>query len=163
MEKQEQNIQAEEKIKELVQELVEKMGFSCEAEIIKSEAAEENKGLVCNIKTKDSNFLIGQYGINLQALQHIGRVLVKQKTNQRMNFIVDVNSYRQEKNSSIVKLALEMAEQVIREKRAVVLRPMSPYERRLVHLELSKNEQIKTESIGEGEGRKIVVKPVDLA
>lgn len=161
MENQEQKNQITEKIKEITQALIEKMGFSCETEIIENQEGLE-KNLICNIKTKESNFLIGQYGVNLLPLQHIARILVKQKTNERISFILDVNSYRQEKNSSIVRMAVELAEQAIREKRAVVLRPMSPYERRIVHLELSKNNQIKTESIGEGENRKVVVSPADM-
>jgi spoIIIJ-associated protein len=163
MENQEQNNLTEEKIKETIRGLVEKMGFPSEIEIVESQDQEGvEKSLICNIKTKDSSFLIGQYGVNLQSLQHISRILIKQKAEQKINFILDVNSYRQEKNSSIIRLAIEMAEQAIRERRAVVLRPMSPYERRIVHLELSKNNQIRTESIGDGENRKVVISPVDL-
>jgi len=148
-------------IKETVAELISKMGFVAEVEI-KESADEAEDIVVCNIKTADSNFLIGQYGVNLQSLQHIARLLVRQKTDEKTNFTVDVNSYREEKNASIEKMAEEMAEQAIREKRAVVLRAMSPYERRLVHLVLSKNSQIKTESIGEGEERKVVIKPAEF-
>lgn len=162
MENQEQNTSMEEKIKEITQALVEKMGFVCSVEKIDSQSQEEEKSLIFNIKTKESNFLIGQYGVNLQALQHIGRIIAKRKIDQRVNFTLDVNAYRQEKNASIIKLANEMAQQSLREMRAVILRPMSPYERRIVHLELSKNNQIKTESIGEGEDRKVVIKPLDL-
>ena len=79
----------------------------------------------------------------------------------KVNFVLDVNSYRQEKNESVTKMAVEMAEQSLREKRAIVLRPMSAYERRIVHVELAKNKQIATESIGEGEDRKVMVKPAD--
>lgn len=164
MKTQEQNNLVEETIKETIQALVEKMGFPCEIEITESQNQEDaEKSFICNIKTKESNFLIGQYGVNLQSLQHIGRILIKQKIEQRINFILDVNSYRQEKNSSIMRLATEAAEQALRERRAVVLRPMSPYERRIVHLELSKNDQIKTESAGEGENRKVIIRPTDLA
>jgi spoIIIJ-associated protein len=95
-------------------------------------------------------------------LQHIARLLAIKKTEERFNFIVDVNSYRQEKNGSIGKMAREMAEQALQERRAVVLRPMTPYERRIVHLELANNSDIKTESIGEGEERRVVIKPADL-
>lgn len=150
-------------IKTVVENLVKQMGFTAEIEI--KEAMEEEGGketIVCNIKTEESNFLIGQYGVNLQSLQHIARLIVRKKIEEPINFVVDVNSYRQEKNSSIEKIAREMAEQAVREQRAVVMRPMSPYERRLVHLELSKNTQIKTESIGEGEERKVMIKPADM-
>lgn len=147
-------------IKETVKELVDKMGFDCEVEI-REQGGEPGDTVICNIKTADSNFLIGQYGVNLQSLQHIARLLVRQKTEEKTNFTVDVNSYREEKNTSIEKMAEDLAGQAIREKRAVVMRPMSPYERRLVHLVLSKNSQVKTESIGEGEDRKVVIKPAE--
>lgn len=150
-----------ETVKNIVQELVEKMGISSQVE---AEEIEQNGQLtlVLNIKTNESNYLIGQYGVNLQALQHIVRVMVRKKTDIKANFILDVNSYRQEKNESIAALAKSMAAQALNERRAVVLRPMSPYERRLIHLELSKNDQVKTESIGEGEDRRVVIKPADL-
>ncbi len=164
MENQENNALIKEQIKEIIKSLVEKMGFVCDVEILDSQDMQNiEKNLICNIKTKESNFLIGQYGVNLQSLQHISRLIIKRKIEQRINFVLDVNFYRQEKNSSIVRLATEMSEQALRERRAVVLRPMSSYERRIVHIELSKNNQIKTESIGEGEERKVVIKPADLA
>jgi len=150
----------EEIIKETVQALMEKMGFPADIEMQKIE--EDGKEVViCNIKTQESNFLIGQYGVNLQSLQHIARLLVKKKSEDRIDFILDVNAYRQEKNNSIIKLAQEMAQQALSEGRAVVLRPMSPYERRLIHIELLKNSRVKTESIGDGEDRKVVIKPAD--
>lgn len=160
MEKKEDKL--EDVIKEVVGGILSKMGFSFEIEIVKERDSEqEAENIVCNIKTEESNFLIGQYGVNLQSLQHIARVLVRRKTEERTNFILDVNSYRKEKNASIAALAKNIAEQVLQEKRAVTLRPMSPYERRLVHMELSKNAAVMTESIGEGEERKVVVKPAD--
>lgn len=148
-------------IKETVEELIAKMGFVSEVEI-KKEIKDDKENIICNIKTENSNLLIGQYGVNLQSLQHVARLLVRGRTENKINFIVDINSYREEKNSSIEKIAKEMAEQAINEKRAIVMRPMSPYERRLVHMTLSGNDQIKTESIGEGEDRKIVIKPTQL-
>ena len=148
-------------VKSTIEELVNKLGIVCEVEADEIEQNEQ-KTLILNIKTTESNYLIGQYGVNLQALQHISRVIVRKKTEARADFILDVNSYRQEKNESIASLAKNMAEQALTERRAVVLRPMSPYERRLIHLELSKNDQIKTESVGEGEDRRVVIKPADL-
>ncbi len=147
-------------IKETVQELIAKMGFKGEIEL-KTTFDGEKENVICNIKTNESSFLIGQYGVNLQAIQHIARLLVRKKTDDKANFVIDVNSYRQDKNSSIVQMAREMADQAIREKRVVVLRPMSAYERRIIHMELAKNNQVKTESIGEGEDRKVVIKPAE--
>lgn len=146
-------------IKSTAQELIEKIGFSPKVEVNqKTEGDKEN--IICNVNvSEDSHLLIGQYGINLQALQHIARILVRRKTDDKVKFVLDVNSYRQQKNESIVDLAREAAEQAVIEGRAIIMRPMSAYERRLVHLELADNMNVITESIGEGEGRKVVVKP----
>ncbi|MCX6761694.1 MAG: hypothetical protein NTY33_02515 [Candidatus Moranbacteria bacterium] len=152
--------QLEKEIVGIVAELIEKMGFIATVKV--RDAQEEGKDMiVCDIKTEDSNFLIGQYGLNLQSLQHIVRVIIRKRLEEPVNFILDVNSYRQEKNDSIVRLAKNLAQEVIVEKKEVVMRPMTAYERRIVHMELSKNNQIKTESIGEGESRRIVIKPLE--
>lgn len=151
----------EKQLKETVEELLDKMGFSSAVEIKRQE--ENNREIIlCNIKTDQSSFLIGQYGVNLESLQHIARIVARKKISEPVNFILDVNSYRQEKNDSIIKMAQNLAQEALSERRAIVLRPMSPYERRLVHMELSKNEKIKTESIGEGEDRRVVIKPTNL-
>lgn len=146
-------------IKSAVQELVEKMGFSPAVEIIES-GKQEEENVVCNVTIgEDSHILIGQYGVNLQALQHIARLLVRKKTDEKVKFVLDINNYRQEKNKSVTDLARQAAEQALQEGRAVVMRPMSAYERRLVHMELAGNTNVVTESIGEEESRKVVVKP----
>jgi len=147
-------------IQKTIRELVDKLGFKCEIETMNTPQA-EGAIRVFNVKIDESSFLIGQYGSNLQSLQHIARILVRQKMPERINFILDVNSYQQEKNLSLGKLAHNIAEQVLREKRAITLRPMSSYERRIVHMELSGNPQIKTESIGEGAERKVIISPLN--
>ncbi len=146
-------------IKDTIQELVEKIGFSPVVEIIEN-GKQEEENIVCNITIgEDSHVLIGQYGVNLQALQHIARILVRKKTDEKVKFVLDINNYRQEKNKSVADLACQAAEQALREGRAIVMRSMSAYERRLVHMELAGNTDVVTESIGEGESRKVVVKP----
>lgn len=162
MENQGENREIEKKLEDTVNELISKMGFQAEVSVQKSDE-DGRETFICDLKTDESNFLIGQYGINLQSLQHIARVVVRKKLEDKINFVLDVNSYRKEKNDSVTKMAKSFADQALAEKRAVVMRPMSSYERRIVHLELSKDERIKTESIGEGEDRRVVIKPADIA
>ncbi len=146
-------------IAEILEKFMEKMGFSARIEVKKPENG-ETETLECNIIVdNDSNLLIGQHGVNLQSLQHIVRLLVRKKIDEKINFIIDVNSYRAQKNQTIIEQAKTAAEQAANEKRAVILRPMSAYERRLVHLELSKDNRVSTESIGEEENRKVMIKP----
>ena len=150
-------------IQETIKELMEKAGFPCEIEV-KELKSDEQEGVICNMQTsEDSNLLIGQYGVNLQAFQHIARLAIRKKLgDEKVNFTLDINSYRDQKNQSIIEQAKEAAEQAINEGRVIIMKPMSAYERRLVHMELSKNEKVATESVGEGENRKILVKPVNL-
>lgn len=154
-----QNIKMLEK---LIKESLEKMTFSDFSLGVREEAESdlEEKEIVFNIGIEESDLLIGQHGANLRALQHILRAMARKKTEDILRFSVDVNNYRREKVGSLQELARSMAKQAIDEKRSVVMRPMSAYERRIIHLALSENDQVKTESIGEGEDRKVVIKPV---
>ena len=158
---QEKPKEIEDIIKNVTKDVLDKMGFEGEVEVRKEKGQEEER-MICGIETSDSNFLIGQHGVNLDALEHIIRSLVRKKTEERVKFILDINAYRQEKNGSVIRMAREMAEEAVLEKRAIVLRPMTPYERRLVHMELSNDSQIETESVGEGENRKVIIKPIGL-
>jgi spoIIIJ-associated protein len=147
-------------IKQTIEELIEKMGFSGKVAISQ---ANEDDGIVCDITTDiDSNFLIGQHGINLQALQHLARLIVRKHVPEKIRFTLDINNYREQKNQSVMQQARLAAEEALSQGRGVFMPPMSTYERRLVHLELSKNSAVSTESVGEGEDRKIVVKPANM-
>jgi spoIIIJ-associated protein len=147
-------------IEETIISLLQKMGFS--EETVEIQDADDEEGVVCNIITgSDSHFLIGQHGINLQALQHISRLIVRKKTDEKIKFILDINDYRKQKNQSVIEQAVAAANEAVSLGRAVVMKPMSTYERRIVHLELSKDKRVVTESTGEGESRKVIIKPAD--
>jgi len=149
-----------EMLKNLIKEMLEKMTFSDFTLGVREETGLDGENLVFNIGAKESDLLIGQYGVNLRSLQHVLRAMARRKTEERLRFSVDVNDYRKEKIDSLADLARNLARQVIEERRPVVLRPMSAYERRIVHMELAGNDQVKTESIGEEEERKVVIRPV---
>lgn len=147
-------------IKKTIEELLEKMGFTAEVSISNSG---DDDNIFCNIETQaDSNFLIGQHGSNLQALQHLARLIVRKHVPEKIRFTLDINGYRQQKNESVVQQAQAAAQEALAQGRAVSMSPMSTYERRIAHMELSKNSAVLTESVGEGEARKIVVKPAGL-
>lgn len=147
-------------IKQTIEELISKMGFTGSVTISETN---EIDSITCDITTEtDSNFLIGQHGVNLQALQHLARLIVRKHIPEKIRFTLDINKYRQQKNQSIIQQAQQAAREAISQGRSVFMEPMTTYERRIVHLELSKNTEVSTESVGEGEERKIVVKPAGL-
>jgi spoIIIJ-associated protein len=162
-----------EKLKSIVSEIVGKMGFSAEVEVKEmpknsifmkdSNEIESQESFICNILSdENSSFLIGQQGNNLQALQHIVRLAVKNKIKEKINCLVDVNAYRIERAAYIKNMAEEAAKEALAEKRAIIMKPMTAFERRIVHMVLGANEEVATESIGEDENRKVVVRPVEM-
>jgi spoIIIJ-associated protein len=150
------------KVQQIIQETLAKMNFS-DVDIIQIDSGNENVPLYNIVTQTDSKFLIGQHGDNLRALQHLLRLIARRSfPEERIDFLLDVNNYRREKDDVILDIARNAAREAQMDKKAVVLREMSPYERRLVHMELAENKEVVTESIGEGEGRKVVVKPADF-
>ena len=149
-----------EMLKGLIEETLKKMSFNEFTLGVREETGPDGENLIFNIETKESDLLIGQYGVNLRSLQHILRAMARKKNDEKLHFSIDVNDYRKQKISSLEELAQSLARQAIIEKRPVVLRPMSAYERRVVHVALSENNQIRTESIGEGDDRKVVIRPI---
>ncbi|NLC31546.1 MAG: KH domain-containing protein, partial [Candidatus Moranbacteria bacterium] len=113
-------------IKETAVEIIKWMGFDCEVEIMEEKGEDER--VICNIKAKkDSNVLIGQGGDNLQALQHIMRLLVRKKTDDMIRFVLDINSYKKDQEVSVLDSAREMAQRAVDEKKTMIMRPMSAY------------------------------------
>ncbi|HEY4500068.1 MAG TPA: R3H domain-containing nucleic acid-binding protein [Candidatus Paceibacterota bacterium] len=75
-------------------------------------------------------------------------------------FIVDINNYRREREHLITELAKAAARKVLVQKKEVALPAMNGYERRLVHMELASRPDVKTESVGEGKERCVIIKPL---
>lgn len=144
-------------IRNTVEELVAGMGFTATVEIA---SLPESTGYFCSVTvTGDQNFLIGQYGMNLAALQHLVRIIVRKKIGEKMDIIVDVNGYFSDKKKLLEKEAQSALEEVLQNNTSVALRPMLSYERKIVHSFLSGNESVITESVGSGEERKIMIRP----
>lgn len=157
-------------IKQTLVDLLNVMGLDA---TIDEERIEEVVGsqevFTMNIVTNQPNLLIGQYGVNLQCLQHLVGVIVKHKMllNEMdiqdidMKFNIDVNNYKKQKRETLVKLAEVMADQVIYNKNSVVLRPMSSYERKIIHTEIANRKNLTTESVGDDLMRRVVIRYVE--
>jgi spoIIIJ-associated protein len=115
--------------------------------------------VVFNITGDDLGGLIGRRGQTLDALQYLVRLIFARQTKSKMPIMVDVEGYKQRRFEDLKTLALNVADQVKSKRSSVRLEPMTPYERRIVHMTLANDPDVETESIGEGESRKIVVSP----
>ncbi len=108
---------------------------------------------------EDLGILIGRRAETLSALQYLTRLIVGHKTKMWSDFAVDVQQYRVRRGHALQNLARRMAERVQETHRAVVLEAMPPAERRIVHLALRDHPHVVTQSIGEGENRKVMILP----
>jgi spoIIIJ-associated protein len=107
----------------------------------------------------DLGILIGRRGQTLASLQYIVRLIVAHQTKARVPIVVDVEGYKQRRYEALQALAHRMAEQVKARGRPFTLEPMMAYERRIIHLTLADDPDVTTESVGEGEARKVVIMP----
>jgi len=146
----------EEKIKEIIEELLDKLGFKAFEVQVRSGG---ESSPVAAIQMENANLLIGEHGQSLKAFEQVARVLASKKIEDCPNFIVDINSYRKERENYLKELARSIAQKVAIEKRPFKLPPMSAYERKIIHTELASRPDIITESQGEGPERKVIVKP----
>lgn len=112
-----------------------------------------------DILGRDLGMLIGRRGENLAQLQYITNLLVNRKLGTWTRVILDVEGYRSRREESLIGLAERVAKQVARSHRPVMLEPMPPNERRIVHLTLRGNPDVTTESSGEGSMRRVTVQP----
>jgi len=128
--------------------------------------SEEKDFLYFNIfpqEEVDIKLLVGWHGRNLSALQNLLKIILNKKLEKETipPFVLDVADYWQKKEKNLVSLAQEAAEKVKSNQREMVLDPMSPRERRIIHLTLSKISGVTSESIGEGKERRVVIKLAD--
>ena len=107
----------------------------------------------------DLGILIGRRGQTLASLQFMVRLIVSHQTKKWVPIVVDIESYRRRRSEKLEALAERLAEQVRERGRPFTLRPMLPYERRIIHLALADYPNVTTESIGEGESRRVVIRP----
>lgn len=147
-------VSAQKKVKEELDEILKLMGM--EAEVATSL---EGTRVVADIKSENGAILIGKKGQTLNALQLIVNLIVNRDEKTRTKVIVDTESYRQRREKALVKMAREVADEVKRKGNPRELEPMSPTERRVIHLALKNDGDVETTSKGEGNFRRVVVSP----
>jgi spoIIIJ-associated protein len=110
-----------------------------------------------DIEGEELGLLIGRRGQTLTTLQYIVSLIVSRKLKSGVRINLDVAGYKQRRQEELHNLALRIAELVKSTRRAITLEPMSPSERRVVHLALRDDPEVITQSVGEEENRKVIV------
>ena len=144
-----------------LKELLAKMQITADVTVYRAPAEddEDDSPWILQIEGEDLGTLIGRRGETLNALQYITRLIASRDLQRRANIVLDVEGYKMRREKKLYQLARRMADQALQLGRTVALEPMSPYERRIVHLALRDHPEVSTESVGEGDRRKVTIVP----
>jgi spoIIIJ-associated protein len=136
----------ETKVLEFTKKMIEGMGYACEVAVL----FREEKKLGIRIDSEHASIIIGKKGKNLDALQVVVNVYAGRLGREDTRVILDSENYRIRREEALVRLAYETGEQVRRTRQSVLLEPMNPFERRIIHTTLNDIVDIETKSEGEG-------------
>ena len=147
--------------RETVTELLEHMGVEAEISVSYGEPDERQSRppVLVDINGQELSDLIGKRAETLSALQYIVSLIVSKKLGHSATVVIDVEKYRERRESQVRTLARRMADQAVKTGRKQVLEPMPAAERRIVHMELRENPLVTTASIGDEPYRKVTISP----
>ncbi len=147
--------------KAVLTELLSRMGVSCTVE---ARPGAEPGTLVLDVGGDSGGLLIGRRGQTLDAIEYIvNRIVGRGDDRESGRVMIDVERYRERRAEYLETLARRLASKVKDTGRVVILNPMSPRDRRLVHIALQDDSAVVTRSQGEGHYRKVLILPADKA
>ncbi len=136
----------EEKVVTFVKDMIEKMGYEAAVEL----NFREERKIGIKLTSDNSSILIGRKGKNLDAMQLLANVYAGHLGREDVRVILDTENYRVRREESLVHLAYTTADKVRSSRSSILLEPMNPFERRLIHTTLNEIPDIETKSEGEG-------------
>lgn len=140
---------------EVLATMLQKMGETCTVQ-----GVQKPNQIHLIIEGEDAGLLIGKQGQTLEALQYLVTKIVAKQTQRRPRVVIDIESYRERHEQSLVEMALKQGEKAKRSGKPVTLNPMNAHDRRIIHLALQSDKAVKTKSRGEGLYKKIIIYPV---
>jgi spoIIIJ-associated protein len=142
----------------IVEEIAEKLFSLVE---IDGTFAVSQEGDVLDIvmETKDTGMVIGYHGEGIDALQLVLSLAIAKKIGRFTRVSIEVDGYKKNRTEYLHKLAIQMKEKALAEQKEQVLMSLKAWERRIVHLFLQEDEEVTSESAGEGRDRVLVIKP----
>jgi spoIIIJ-associated protein len=145
--------------KDFLEGVFSKTNIDVKINIIKEQTNEEQ--VVYDIHSEDLGIVIGRRGETLDALQYLTSLVVNKDTKQYYRIILDAEGYRDRREKTLERLARKLAQKAVNKERKVVLEPMPPHERRIIHITLKKDSRVRSYSEGEEPFRKVMIETVD--
>lgn len=123
------------------------------------EVKETEEAIEINLNTEDSGIVIGYHGDTLESLQLVLSLCLARKFGEFKRVSVEVGEYKKKREEWLRNLAAETKDRVLSENKEIYLSDLKSWERRVVHMILQNDQEVISESIGEGKDRVLVVKP----
>ena len=140
--------------KELLMGLVTRMGMEVSVEGFVREGS-----LHLEVKGDPEGILIGRHGRTLDSLQMLINRMVNKQLKSPLKVIIDINDYRKRREETLRRMAFQLGEKAKRARHAVTAGPFNAHERRIIHLAIKEDPSLETESLGEGEVKRITIMP----
>lgn len=135
-----------------IRDVSDSMGIETEVEIV-----HQKDITVLNISGNDLGVLIGRRGQTLDSLQYLANIIANRYSDSYIRIILDAENFRERRRKTLEDLAVRLAGRVVRTRKDVVLEPMSPQERKVIHSKLQDHPEVKTYSKGEDPNRRVII------
>lgn len=145
--------------REFLESILPKM--ACQGKVEVDENKTDDEQIYYNITGPDLGIIIGHRGETLDALQYLTSLVVNKSSNKYLRVLIDAEGYRQRREKTLENLAKRLAEKAISTGRKVMLEPMPPHERRIIHMTLRKDARVSTYSEGKEPYRKVLIERAD--
>lgn len=142
------------KAREILKGILVRMGIDVDMKVY-----EEEGGVRIELEDSCGGVLIGRHGQTLNSLQYILTRVLNKEGEERIRVTIDVENYRERRRRILEGIARKMARRVKETGKEVILEPMNPYERRIIHMALKDMEEVRTYSLGNGLFRRVVISP----
>ena len=143
---------AEHEVITFVEKIVAEMGLE-----VQVSAKTDGKDIFIYLDGKDTGSVIGKFGSTLDAIQYLASLVANKEGGDYKRVVIDAENYRAKREKSLEKLAMRLADKVVRSRRSYKLEPMNPYERKVIHATLQKDGRVTTRSEGQDPYRRIII------
>lgn len=148
----------EEAAVDAAKEFLQKIFNAMRIEVVMEKFINKNEGVVTfKLHGSDMGILIGKHGQTLDSLQYLTNLVANKNSTERIRIVIDIEDYRERRVETLNRLAQRLADKVKRTGERVVLEPMNPHERKIIHVALQNDRRITTLSEGEEPYRRVVI------
>lgn len=131
--------------------------FACMNRKVELARVDEDDHVRLNFQGEDLGILIGRRGQTLDALQYLVNIVANRRAEKYQRIVLDAENFRERRKQTLERLADRLADRVVRFRKEIVLEPMSPLERKVIHAHLQDHPKVKTYSKGEEPNRSVVI------